>query len=150
MATKKGIKYVSDTEAQVTKAFEKKACIFGTEEFKLWREYKAMFPNAKMVTKTIKKNEHQKRRRNKKFENMEEFIKTLPEKEREDAMAEYEYIKQRSKIQTCPYQYVLDWFETRFKGYDSMEAFMSQKEEERKQKEAEAAAEKAATPAQNV
>lgn len=142
------IRYISDTEAQVTKAFEKKACIFGTDEFNQWREYKVMFPKAKMVTKSIKKNEHQKRRRNKKFENMEEFIKTLPEKEREDAMAEYEYIKQRSKIQTCPYQYVLDWFEKRFEGYDSMEAFMRQKEEERKQKEAEAAAEKAATTAQ--
>ena len=64
MATKKGIKYVSDTEAQVTKAFEKKACIFGTEEFKLWREYKAMFPKAQMITKTIKKSETQKKRRN--------------------------------------------------------------------------------------
>lgn len=147
MATKKGIKYVSDTEAQVTKAFEKKACIFGTDEFKQWREYKAIFPNAKMVTKTIKKNEHQKRRRNKKFENMEEFIKTLPEKERDDTMAEYEYIKQRSKIQTCPYQYVLDWFEKRFEGYDSLDAFMNQKDAERKQKED---AEKASSnPAEN-
>lgn len=145
---KNEIIYVNDTTARVTKAFEKKACIFGTEEFKLWRAYKKEFPEAKMVTKSIKKNEHQKHRRNKKFENMEEFIKTLPEKEREDAMAEYEYIKQRSKIQTCPYQYVLDWFEKRFEGYDSMEQFMNQKEEERKQKEAEAAAEKAATTAQ--
>ena len=34
------IRYINDTTAQVTKAFEKKACIFGTEEFKLWREYK--------------------------------------------------------------------------------------------------------------
>ena len=34
-----------------------------------------------------------------------------------------------------------------FKGYDDMEAFMSQKEEERKQKEEEAAAEKAAQAA---
>lgn len=53
------IRYIDDTTAQVTKAFEKKACIFGTEEFKLWREYKAMFPNAKMVTKSINKNPNQ-------------------------------------------------------------------------------------------
>ena len=32
------IRYINDTTAQVTKAFEKKACIFGTEEFNLWRE----------------------------------------------------------------------------------------------------------------
>ena len=36
---KKSIVFVSETEAQVTKAFQKEACIFGTEEFKLWREY---------------------------------------------------------------------------------------------------------------
>ena len=58
--TKKNvIKYINDNEAQVTKAFEKNACIFGTEEFNLWRAYKKEFPDAKMVTKTIKKNENQ-------------------------------------------------------------------------------------------
>lgn len=151
MATKKGIKYVSDTEAQVTKAFEKKACIFGTEEFNLWREYKAMFPKAQMITKTIKKSETQKKRRNRTYENMEAYIDTLvDEAVRKAVKAEFEATKKRSKIQTSPYQYVLEWFEKRFEGYDDLEQFMSQKEEERKQKEAEAAAEKAATPAQNV
>lgn len=150
MATTKtarnAIIYINDEKAQVTKAFEKKACVFGTEEFKLWREYKAMFPKAQMVTKKIKKSENQKKRRNRTYENMEEYIKTLAD---EAIEAEFKTIKKRSKIQTSPYQFVLDWFEERFKGYDDMEAFMSQKEEERKQKEAEAAAEKAATTAQN-
>ena len=50
--------------------------IFGTEEFKLWREYKAMFPNAKMVTKSINKNPNQKTRRNMTFDNMEAYIAT--------------------------------------------------------------------------
>lgn len=143
--TKKNvIKYINDNEAQVTKAFEKKAAIFGTEEFKLWREYKAMFPQAQMTTKSIKKSEKQKKRRNRTYENMEEYIKTLAD---EAIEAEFKTIKKRSKIQTSPYQFVLDWFEERFKGYDDMEAFMNQKEEERKQKEEEAAAEKAAQAA---
>lgn len=150
MATTKtarnAIIYINDEKAQVTKAFEKKACVFGTEEFKLWREYKAMFPKAQMVTKKIKKSENQKKRRNRTYENMEEYIKTLAD---EAIEAEFKTIKKRSKIQTSPYQFVLDWFEERFKGYDDMEAFMSQKEEERKQKEAEAAAEKAANAAQS-
>ena len=150
MATTKtarnAIIYINDEKAQVTKAFEKKACVFGTEEFKLWREYKAMFPKAQMVTKKIKKSENQKKRRNRTYENMEEYIKTLAD---EAVEAEFKTIKKRSKIQTSPYQFVLDWFEERFKGYDDMEAFMSQKEEERKQKEAEAAAEKAATAEEN-
>ena len=148
MATTKtarnAIIYINDEKAQVTKAFEKKACVFGTEEFKLWREYKAMFPKAQMVTKKIKKNENQKKRRNRTYENMEEYIKTLAD---EAIEAEFKTIKKRSKIQTSPYQFVLDWFEERFKGYDDMEAFMSQKEEERKQKEAAAIAEKVAQTA---
>ena len=151
MATKKGIKYVSDTEAQVTKAFEKKACIFGTDEFQEWRAYKAIFPKAQMITKTIKKSETQKKRRNRTYENMEAYIDTLvDEAVRKAVKAEFEATKKRSKIQTSPYQYVLDWFEATFKDYDNLEAFMNQKEEERKAKEAEAAAEKAATPAQTV
>ena len=152
MATKKGIKYVSDTEAQVTKAFEKKACIFGTDEFQEWRAYKAMFPKAQMITKTIKKSETQKKRRNRTYENMEAYIDTLvDEAVRKAVKAEFEATKKRSKIQTSPYQYVLEWFEAKFNGYDDLEQFMNQKEEERKQKEAEATANKpVATPAQNV
>ena len=68
-STRNAIIYINDEKARVTKAFEKKACVFGTEEFKLWREYLAFCPNAKMTTKSIKKNENQKRRRNKKYEN---------------------------------------------------------------------------------
>ena len=139
------IRYINDTTAQVTKAFEKKACIFGTEEFKLWREYKKEFPKAKMVTKSIKKNPDQKNRRNMTFENMEAYIATQP-----DAKAlkkEFETIKQRSQIQKSPYQYVLSWFEAKFEGYNDLKQFMAEKEAERKAKEAEKAAEKAAAEA---
>ena len=137
--------YIDDEHAQVTKAFEKKACIFGTEEFKLWREYKKEFPKAKMVTKSIKKNPDQKNRRNMTFENMEAYIATQP-----DAKAlkkEFETIKQRSQIQKSPYQYVLSWFEAKFEGYNDLKQFMAEKEAERKAKEAEKAAEKAAAEA---
>ena len=149
---KKAIRYIDDTHAQVTKAFEKKACIFGTDEFQEWRAYKAMFPKAQMVTKTIKKSETQKKRRNRTYENMEEYINTLADEAiRKTVKAEFKATKKRSKIQTSPYQYVLEWFEAKFNGYDDLEQFMNQKEEERKQKEAEATANKpVATPAQNV
>ena len=142
------IRYINDTTAQVTKAFEKKACIFGTEEFNLWREYKKEFPKAKMVTKSIKKSEKQKKRRNMTFDNMEAYIATQP-----DAKAlkkEFETIKQRSQIQKSPYQYVLSWFEAKFDGYNDLDQFMAEKEAERKAKEAEKAAEKAAAEAANA
>ena len=51
----KKIVYVSDKEAQVTKAFAKNASVYGTEEFKLWREYKTIYSDAQMVVKTIRK-----------------------------------------------------------------------------------------------
>ena len=134
-ASVSAIIYIDDEHAQVTKAFEKKACIFGTEEFKRWREYKAMFPNAQMVTKSINKNPNQKTRRNMTFKNMEEYIKTQPNaKELEE---EFKTIKQRSKIQKSPYQYVLSWFEAQFEGFNDLDQFMVQKEAERKAKEAE-------------
>ena len=139
------IRYINDTTAQVTKAFEKKACIFGTDEFKLWREYKKEFPKAKMVTKTIKKNEDQKTRRNMTYANMKAYIATQPNAK--ELEAEFKTMKERSKIQTSPYQYVLSWFEAKFDGYNDLKQFMAEKEDERKTKEAEKAEEKAAAEA---
>ena len=138
--TTSAIRYINDNEAQVTKAFMKQASIFGTDEFKLWREYKKEFPNATMVTKSIKKNENQQRRRNKTFENMEAFIDT--QADADNLRKEYEAVKQRSKIQKSPYQYVLEWFEARFAGYDDLETFMKEKDAERAKAEAEKSDEK--------
>ncbi len=47
---KNAIIYINDTQAQVTKAFEKQARIFGTEQYNLWKAYRQDFPDAKMVT----------------------------------------------------------------------------------------------------
>ena len=128
------IRYIDDNTAQVTKAFEKKACIFGTDEFKLWREYKAMFPNAVMTTKSIKKNTNKKTRRNLTFANMVEYMKT--QENSEDLLAEFETMRSRSKIQASPYQYVLSWFEAKFEGYNDLKQFMAKKEEERSAEDA--------------
>ena len=128
------IVYVNDTTAQVTKAFQKNAVIFGTEEFKLWREYLTYFPNAKMQTKSIKKNPNKKTRRNLTFANMVEYMKT--QENSEALLAEFETMKSRSKVQASPYQYVLSWFEAKFEGYNDLKQFMAQKEEERSNEDA--------------
>ena len=128
------IVYVNDTTAQVTKAFQKNAVIFGTEEFKLWREYLTYFPNAKMQTKSIKKNPNKKTRRNLTFANMVEYMKT--QENSEALLAEFETMKSRSKVQASPYQYVLSWFEGKFEGYNDLKQFMAQKEEERSNEDA--------------
>ena len=40
---KNAIIYINDTQAQVTKAFEKQARIFGTPEYREWRAYRQDF-----------------------------------------------------------------------------------------------------------
>lgn len=122
---KKQIVFISDSEASVTKAFKKQACIFGTDEFKLWREYLLHCPNAKMVTKSIKKNPNKKTTRNMTYANMAEFISTLSNSM--ELAKEFEVIKKRSKVQAHPYGFVLDWFENRVKGYGDFETFIVNK-----------------------
>ena len=55
-AKKSAPKFVAENRVQVTREFAKNAMIFGTPEYKLWREIKADCPDAQMVLKTIKKN----------------------------------------------------------------------------------------------
>lgn len=133
------IVYLNENEAQVGKAFEKRACIFGTDEFYRWQEYKAMFPNAKMVVKTIRRNPNQKTRRNLTYANMEEYIRTFPEENAKKLVKEFGVIKARSHVQKSPYQYVLNWFLLTFKNYDNFQPFMEEKEQERVKAEQEAA-----------
>lgn len=139
--TNMAIIYVDDNTARVTKAFMKKANIFGTDEFKLWREYKGAFPNAKMIPKSIKKNPEKKTTRNMTYENMEEFLRTLSNGE--ELCKELEVIKKRSLVQKSPYHYVLDWFRETVEGYDDFKKFAAQKETENKLVEAKVATKEA-------
>ena len=58
--TKNQILVTPQGNGKVTKAFAKQASIFGTTEFKQWREFLSEFPNAKMIIKTPKKNSNRK------------------------------------------------------------------------------------------
>lgn len=122
MATKKNvIRYLDDTHAQVTKAFQKNASIYGTEEFKLWREYKAMFPDAAMTTKTINKNPNKETYKNMTYKNMRLYIET----EMSSKLGEFEKQIKLSKIQSNPYRAVLAWFLQNFKDYDSYKQYFA-------------------------
>jgi hypothetical protein len=127
---KKSIVFVSETEAQVTNAFQKQAYIFGTEEFKLWREYLVIFPDAKMTTKSIKKNPDRKTNRNLTYKNMEKFLCTLPDAE--NLVKQFKVIKTRSCTQNYPYRFVLEWFEEKVSGYESYGSFVEEAEKERR------------------
>ena len=121
------IEYIDDNTARVTKAFEKNARFFGTHEFNMWREYLKEFPNAKMTTKTIKKNPNKKTYRNMTYKNMELFI----EAQENSTLLKKEVERQRkmSRVQTNPYKAVLAWFCKEFEGYDNYKEFFKDKEE---------------------
>jgi len=107
------IRYIDEKTAQVTKTFQKNASIFGTDEFKLWREYKKEFPAAVMVTKKIKTNPDKLNiTKNMTYENMALYIR-----EQEDAeavMAEFKKQIKLSKVKANPYRAVLAWFKQKY------------------------------------
>ena len=75
-AKKSAPKFVSENEVQVTKEFAKNARIFGTPEYKMWKEIRVDCPDAKMVLKSIKKNSEKKNStKNLTYKNMAIFIR---------------------------------------------------------------------------
>lgn len=122
------IRYINDNQALVTKAFEKQARIFGTEEYKLWKAYREDFPAAKMVTKTIKKNPNKKSYKNLTYANMELFIT----EQNSELLVELRKQIKLSKVQSNPYRAVLAWFLSEFPKYDEYKEFWASIEAEAK------------------
>lgn len=129
------VKILDNGNALVTKAFAKQARIFGTPEYKKWKEIKADLPNAQMVTKKIKKNPDKKTNRNKTYENMELFIKQ--QKNAEELLKEFERQKKLSKIMPYPYAAVLEWFENTFKNPDEYQPLFAEMSAEKEKQKAE-------------
>ena len=126
---------IDENTVLVTKAFAKQARIFGTPEYKEWKEIKADLPNAQMVTKKIKKNPDKKTNRNKTYENMELFIKQ--QKNAEELLKEFERQKKLSKIMPYPYAAVLEWFENTFKNPDEYQPLFAEMSAEKEKQKAE-------------
>ena len=125
-ATKKNApKFVDDTHVRVTKEFAKNARIFGTPEYKLWREIKQDCPKAEMVLKSINKNPNKKNdTKNMTYERMAIYIR-----EQDDAatlMVEFKKQIALSKVQTNPYRCVLAWFKQTFENYDGYKTFFTE------------------------
>lgn len=115
------IKISKDGNGLVTKEFAKQAKIFGTPEYKAWREFLDVYPKAEMKTKEIKKNPNKKTFRNMTYDNITVFINA--QDNAENLLEEFEKQLKLSKIQKSPYHYVVDWFVKRFPNYSNHEAF---------------------------
>ena len=106
----------------VTKAFAKQAKIFGTPEYKMWREFKKENPEAEMEIRTIKKNTKKDTyRKNMTYNNMREYISVQANSE--SNLVEFEKLLVESKLQTCPYDYVAHWFIAKFPKYKEHSVF---------------------------
>ena len=116
------------THAQVTKAFAKQARIFGTPEYREWRAYRQDFPNAQMVTKTIKKNASKRTYKNLTYANMERFLTMQPTSK--ELIKEFNDQKAIAAIQQNPYRAVLAWFLSKFPKYDEYKEFFATTAEE--------------------
>ena len=131
-AKKSAPKFIDDTHVQVTKEFAKNARIFGTPEYKMWKEIRQDCPDAVMVTKTIKKNPDKKNdTKNMTYERMAIYIR-----EQEDAvvlMAEFKKQISLSKVQNNPYRSVLAWFIQKFENYDSYKSFFAEEAKKKAQ-----------------
>ena len=129
------VKILDEEHVLVTKSFMKQARIFGTPEYKKWKEIKADLPEAIMVTKKIKKNPDKKTNRNKTYENMELFIKQ--QKTAEELLKEFERQKKLSKIMPYPYAAVLEWFENTFKNPDEYQPLFAEMSAEKEKQKTE-------------
>ena len=134
MMKKNAPKFVDDNHVLVTKEFAKNARIFGTPEYKRWREIKRDCEDAEMVTKTIKKNTNKRTAtKNMTYERMAIYIRE--QDNAETLMIEFKKQISLSKVQTNPYRCVLAWFIQKFEGYDSYKTFFeneAQKEAKKK------------------
>ena len=134
MMKKNAPRFVDDIHVLVTKEFAKNARIFGTPEYKVWKEIRLDCPTAEMVTKTIRKNPDKRTStKNMTYENMAIYI----QEQNNAATLMVEFKKQiaLSKVQTNPYRCVLAWFRKTFENYDSYKAFFAAEAQKEAQKQ---------------
>ena len=133
MMKKNAPKFIDDTRVLVTKEFAKNARIFGTPEYKLWKEIRKDCENAEMVTKKIKKNPNKRTAtKNMTYEHMAIYIRQ--QDDAETLMAEFRKQIALSKIQTNPYRCVLAGFIQQFEDYDDYKTFFEEEAKKEAQK----------------
>ena len=102
------IKFTSEKSAVASKSFLKKAMIYGTDEYKLYKEFKAENPNVTVTAKSIKKNPNKESYKNLTYENMESYINELENKD--VLLDKFARQKRMAVIAKNPYRNVLNWF----------------------------------------
>lgn len=95
---------VNEKQLIASKAFCKKAKVFGSTEYELLREAVLQNPGFKVVEAENSKKSYKKLT----FEKMEEYIKT--QRESEERMKEFEAVKKVSEAKNALYPLTKKWF----------------------------------------
>lgn len=127
------IKIINESEVLVTRDFQKKAMIFGTEEYKLWKDVLNDFPSAKMSTKKINKNPNKRTYKNLTYVRIEKFLMTQDNSE--ELLKEYSTAREQAVIQASPYRAVLAWFLQKYPNYDDYKGFFETDKKEHNEKQ---------------
>lgn len=100
----------------ITKKFYKAASVLNTPEYKELMEMRRQHPTYALELRQIKKAEDKKCYRNLDYDNMKTFIKSYETDAttREERLAQFETVKNLSKVQPSPYAYVKKWFLTNY------------------------------------
>ena len=139
-----GIKIERDVNGKVvggivSKAFLKRADIFGTDEYAEVQKFYEMHPTATIKAKKISSNPNKKTNKNLTYKKMEMFIETIAcdDKEVKKLIGEMNKIKKVSQIQKNPYKYVLDWFKATYPDYASYDIFKNKDDDKAENIESE-------------
>ena len=120
---KNAIIYIDDTHAQVTKAFEKQARIFGTPRIQRVESLPSGFPQRPDGDQDHQEEHQQTHLQELTYANMERFLNMQPNGK--ELIKEFNDQKETAAIQQNPYRAVLAWFLAKFPKYDEYKAFFA-------------------------
>ena len=108
--TNNTIRFASENTAVASKVFMRNAMIYGSNEYKILKTFKAENPNVTVSAKKIKKNPYKDSCKNLTYNNMIAYINELPNNA--ELLTEFEKTKRMSAIAKNKYRYVVNWFKS--------------------------------------
>lgn len=115
------INYVENTIV-VTKKFLKEAGIIGSTAYNDLARVRKDLPDFQIVQREIAKKQGKKTYGDLTFKRMADFIAAYDEENADNALAEFERVKQLSKAHSGSYAFVKTWFLNRYKDEFNVEA----------------------------
>ncbi len=116
---KKNTIKITEEGAMVSKAFKKKANIYGTAEYRMWREFKSENPDMEMITASKKKDANKNKGWT--YEKMKSFIETHF-KENKDHIDAFNKKRYGVYFNTTAYAETKKWFIETFETTDEYKA----------------------------